>query len=536
MKKRMTFMIIISISSIVIAFYNIFMILIRDFKNEVNTIEIQVERYVEISDSLSKMMTLYGNDFFLQDTSEESKFYPYIQYDARTNSYHLDNINEIEDDSQIGNITGHGKIPTKGKAKDEINLTFQFFQLFQSIHDTLPDTAWIYYVSDSEFIGLYPWIPSTDFSYSDKIKHNAYYSRMLPANNPKRESAWVPLYRDNAGKGLIVTLTSPIYDGQAFKGVVCIDLTSKSIGNLLESSYKGYLIDEVGNVIASSRYEQGEDIIGIGSILPYSREEWELLDSYKDDKLSFIDGNLVYYMSVTNAPWKLIYNIPLYIIILKSVLYASPVIFICLLLIFATVQVKKQKNAEALLTTSLEELTSYQTILENAAHYDFLTKAYNRRGLLLKLEDRIKDNQNLSVPMSFIICDIDRFKKINDTYGHSAGDKILIELTKYLKDYVKGLDVVCRWGGEEFVILLCRCTYQNAIWNAKELRKGVEKLEVMWEGVYIPITMTFGVVEYNYIDSLEECIEKADQALYKGKESGRNRVVGYMDGNTSIYE
>lgn len=535
-KKRMILIITISISSILIAFFNIYTVYINDFRSEVDGIKNQVERYVEISDSLSQLITMYGNDFFLQDESVDSVFYPYLQYDEQTNSYHLDGIERNEHIEGMGNITGYGEIPTHGRVKDEINLAFQLFQLFQSVREVLPDEAWLYYVSNEEFLALYPWISSEEFAYSDKIKTNSYFSWMLPEVNPNRESGWIPLYQDNAGKGLIVTLTSPIYDGDLFKGVVCIDLTSRNLSNLLQSSFKGYLIDEIGNIVASSQEEQSEEIIGISSVLSYSRGDWERIASHIDNKLSVINGEFVIYLSVHNAPWNLIYQVPIWQIVIQSMIYIFPVIVIFLLLIFASIQTIKQKRAEILLQNSLEELTSYQVILENAAHYDSLTKVYNRRGLQFILDDKIKENKNFFTPMSFLICDIDHFKKINDTYGHAAGDKILIELTKYIKNSVKEQDAVCRWGGEEFVIFLYHCAYQNAIKNAEKLRKGVEELEITWEGSKIPFTMTFGVVEYNYSDSLEEMIEKADRALYKGKEAGRNCVVGFINGELIQYK
>jgi diguanylate cyclase (GGDEF)-like protein len=127
-------------------------------------------------------------------------------------------------------------------------------------------------------------------------------------------------------------------------------------------------------------------------------------------------------------------------------------------------------------------------------------------------------------PLSLIICDIDRFKSINDRYGHDCGDKVLKEVGKIfssLRDY----DSVARWGGEEFIVLLPDADQDIAMKVAERLRAGVADALVTLGDAAIPVTMTLGVAQINPGESWQAALARADQALYRGKEGGRNRVM-----------
>ena len=124
---------------------------------------------------------------------------------------------------------------------------------------------------------------------------------------------------------------------------------------------------------------------------------------------------------------------------------------------------------------------------------------------------------------SVILGDIDHFKMINDKYGHKSGDLVLIEVSNVFKKFVRESDLVCRWGGEEFVILLKNCTNEDAYKKAMQLK---DQISLLSNEFGFKISMSFGIS--SILDKpLSKAIEEADQAMYKSKEDGRDRVTVY---------
>ena len=124
-----------------------------------------------------------------------------------------------------------------------------------------------------------------------------------------------------------------------------------------------------------------------------------------------------------------------------------------------------------------------------------------------------------------IMCDIDHFKAVNDTYGHNAGDAVLRHVAAMLESNVRKDDVVYRWGGEEFIILLSDTDLDGAAATAEKVRAAIEASECVFEGTTINVTMSFGCGVIDPAHTAEENIAVADRRLYVAKESGRNRVV-----------
>jgi len=159
--------------------------------------------------------------------------------------------------------------------------------------------------------------------------------------------------------------------------------------------------------------------------------------------------------------------------------------------------------------------------LEFLANYDPLTKALNRASLK-NLFLHIKSNKSYH-PISLIIFDLDHFKRINDTFGHNVGDKVLREVARAVRKNLRRNDIFARWGGEEFVMLLPNTNLEGAKKVAEKLRKAIENLEIP-ELKGERVTASFGVTKVQLDESFAETIHRADIALYKAKNEGRNRV------------
>lgn|GEM_PF-6506827 len=172
-----------------------------------------------------------------------------------------------------------------------------------------------------------------------------------------------------------------------------------------------------------------------------------------------------------------------------------------------------------------KRLDEAQQQLQDLAQTDPLTGCWNRRALmqggamLLALAHRHKR------PLCVIMGDIDRFKSVNDTYGHGAGDVVIREFARTCIDSLRDHDILGRYGGEEFVIVLPDTALERAVAVAERVRKRVESERIETEGATLSITSSFGVAQLNGDDEdLQGLIDRADQALYAAKEGGRNQV------------
>ena len=161
------------------------------------------------------------------------------------------------------------------------------------------------------------------------------------------------------------------------------------------------------------------------------------------------------------------------------------------------------------------------------AERDRLTKVRNRIGFYHDFGVRYGNgiDRRGNAGGSMIMCDIDHFKAVNDTYGHNAGDAVLRHVAAMLESNVRKDDVVYRWGGEEFIILLSDTDLDGAAATAEKVRAAIEASECVFEGTTINVTMSFGCGVIDPAHTAEENIAIADRRLYVAKESGRNRVV-----------
>ncbi len=162
-----------------------------------------------------------------------------------------------------------------------------------------------------------------------------------------------------------------------------------------------------------------------------------------------------------------------------------------------------------------------------AAHTDPLTRIYNKGYLLEALEAEFKRAKALHTDFSLIFFDLDHFKKVNDTYGHDAGDYVLKELTSLIRgSHLRPKDIFARYGGEEFVVLLANTNAKNAAEIAERIRCSVEAHAFIYEGKRLPVTTSLGVAELRAgLESAQTLLKAADKALYEAKSGGRNRVV-----------
>ncbi len=173
------------------------------------------------------------------------------------------------------------------------------------------------------------------------------------------------------------------------------------------------------------------------------------------------------------------------------------------------------------------KLQDLQNQLQILASTDPMTKLYNRRYFLEMSESILDLDKRNEADTSVIILDIDKFKNVNDTYGHKIGDDVIIALSNILQENSRKSDIVSRWGGEEFVILLPNTNTDGAFIISEKIRKIVEDTMInLNDNKILKFTASFGIsqVKYEMDSDIDYAISRADSALYKAKESGRNKV------------
>jgi len=189
---------------------------------------------------------------------------------------------------------------------------------------------------------------------------------------------------------------------------------------------------------------------------------------------------------------------------------------------FKSVQIQMNNEVERA-NSIITELTIQVKELERNSNLDSLTKVFNRRALTTYLNN-LCDKGDIPYNLHLLVLDIDDFKIINDTYGHIAGDKILIFIANMLRRTLRDGDKVFRYGGEEFVIVLNRITPEVCLEITNRILALVRNNRLIYKGESLNVTMSIGATKYFKGDTPDSIIDRADKALYKSKSGGKNQM------------
>jgi diguanylate cyclase (GGDEF)-like protein len=181
------------------------------------------------------------------------------------------------------------------------------------------------------------------------------------------------------------------------------------------------------------------------------------------------------------------------------------------------------------------ELKLIREKLDFLSRIDPLTRLSNRRDILEKLScEKARFDRNFC-PFSVILCDVDRFKSINDKYGHDGGDFVIASIAKIILTSLRKQDYAARWGGEEFLIVLPSSGGKAGKAVAEKLRCEIDNHKFTFNEMTLHVTMSFGAIEFNaQLHSIDQAISLADKALYEGKRKGRNYVILWEKDNMEI--
>ncbi len=185
-------------------------------------------------------------------------------------------------------------------------------------------------------------------------------------------------------------------------------------------------------------------------------------------------------------------------------------------------------NAE--LKTKLRAITKLEKEVRELAIHDALTGLFNRHYLSERLPAEYNRAERHGHTIAFLLMDMDHFKEINDTYGHQAGDQALREVAKLILSHIRKSDIACRYGGEEFMLILPETDAQDALRKAEDLREEISGTQMEFHGRNFRITVSIGIAIYpDHGVNNDQILSRADESLYQAKKSGRNKVILYSD-------
>jgi diguanylate cyclase (GGDEF)-like protein len=177
-----------------------------------------------------------------------------------------------------------------------------------------------------------------------------------------------------------------------------------------------------------------------------------------------------------------------------------------------------------LMVAGVYGVTELLTGLRSRANTDELTGLLNRRAVLQTVHSEIERARRTQHSIAFLMYDLDHFKDVNDRFGHQAGDQVLQKVARTIKAILRESDIVCRWGGEEFLVVVKGAAPDHGAPLAEKIRRAVEGEDFSYRKTQIRITISLGIAGARTGESTDRLIARADKALYRAKETGRNRV------------
>ena len=372
----------------------------------------------------------------------------------------------------------------------------------------------------------------TSFFVSEKTRNYYHADGILKKVDPKNESdKWyfrvqsmksgyeINVDPDMANnEAMTVFINYRVYDYENnFIGAAGVGLAVTAVKSLLKKYQKNYdrnvyFIDDTGDIRLNGS-NMLNSVGNISQIKGLSGHADEIL-SKKNTYFTYKKGEKTIHLNTRYIP-----ELKLFLFVEKAEEKSIGKIFNTLLANFA---VSAVITIIILIFLNLT-ISSFQSRLKTMASIDGLTGIYNRNAFDIIMNQVIKGAQRKDPDLSIIFFDIDHFKKINDEFGHVAGDLVIKNIVTLTKDIIRESDTFCRWGGEEFLILLKDCSIDDAFLICEKIRKAVFNTPVIYKGEKIFTSVSLGVAHYRSDEDQISLLSRVDKLLYLAKQNGRNR-------------
>lgn len=437
-----------------------------------------------------------------QNTVDTDALLPFIQHYPELNVYTLELgrvLGKVEDLSYgTLSVMDDVSLETLANNKDLDVVKHLIPQMGSIVLE--PAIEWVYIISTDKFVYLAPRVGVEQFHVSDSVYASAMWASMNEQNNPQRESKLFAPYYDAAGQGIMLTISSPLYDNEdVFRGVIAMDVSVRSIIEMLSiglDTGQSVIIDEEDNVVN----DKGE----IFTLKDFTRKLVSDLDAnFHEDEEGYqithtlLDEELYISHSFTHSELNQ-----------KALLNSLPT-WGAWLVVYVLI-----------LTAYFNHRAAVKN--HNLMIKDSLTGILNRRGLTLELEAVLEHLESAGRHYAVMIADIDFFKRVNDQYGHDVGDVVIQTAAKQLQESLRDGSILSRWGGEEFLVVVPNVEQSAAEQIAERLRLNIEATS--FPQLDSAVTISIGVTVESKSKAFNDAIKRADSALYQAKEGGRNQV------------
>ncbi len=402
----------------------------------------------------------------------------------------------------IGNITGLdvSKI-TDPDIIAEMDMALSLTSIFRTVIERDPETPWIYYTSENGFMYLFPRVGTDDFFYSEKIQNMDFVTYARPEQNPERRVVWTPLYLDEAGKGYMVTLSTPVYAGDRYMGAISLDISVSRLNWLINRYHvphsKVFLFASDGTLIVK---EDEPPFVPDFTALDESKFSYEQ------------DSTFLSYTKLEDPDWFLAVYASKSEMILQAFLKSLPFLLIAAFLIISIV--------------ILNQLFHAYRRVETLSTEDPLTGLWNRRVFDQVLNEELSRAERKQTKFALIFFDVDWFKFLNDMNGHQEGDRVLREISQSVRSVMqRNTDKVFRVGGEEFAVIVLSETDAQLMEIMEMIRHSVAGLGITHpreKNSVVTISLGGVVVDGACEPTFDEAYTHADTALYDAKASGKN--------------
>lgn len=355
----------------------------------------------------------------------------------------------------------------------------------------------VYYLSASHFIYHLPAVAPRDFHFSNELYGKPYWTASLPARNADGAQVVSSLHAETGSPGRVITLASPVSVNKRFLGLVALDLGQDVLRGLVArdgTAGEAVLVDRSGRIVArEGRFGLHET----WPLPPQGERHWRDDEGTEWQVAPLAGGQLVMLQRLSTVG------------LLNAAARSSVPVGLLFVL-------------TALVVILMLRLRAAMAELAQQVRRDPLTHALNRRGLYEDAEVIRALARRSRKPLAVVMFDLDFFKKVNDLHGHERGDKVLCALVRGLQKQARDYDVICRWGGEEFVALLLLEAPGDAIPVAERLR-GVAANACLREALTL-VTISGGMAMWQDGEKLDAAIGRADDCLYAAKQGGRDRL------------
>ncbi len=497
-------------------------------ERELNQSAIRIEESLEIIKNFAVDMQNIGETYFAYDDPKIDKNLGVLEFSNNLTFSTSQRLMEL-------NRRFFGRGTEESVKRDEyyINVAYVYDRFFRDFSMAFSDIISVNYYGRHNFLYSYSNL-GTDYLanlryYPEKNKSEKIIEEM---GNSKSVN-WSSIDNVNSENQGHLLLSTPVYNHNRVEGLVSINYNLGSIENILKNNFfKTYLIDKEGNIIASNDMnvtnDDGFEKITDEKFFGFRKGNDILKFAFNGTSNSALMLSTDYYKfsDTIMGEYALFLFVPVYSYFIGILLSLTSVFIIGKIIFWLDETYSLRKLVRIELKQKYNEVSRLKDELEKVATTDYLTKLYNRRYLLEKIEkERLENRENDDANFVLLMIDIDHFKNVNDTYGHNVGDEILKSVANTISNNVRKNDYVSRWGGEEMLIVLVNASLRDGQRVAEKVRKKVSEVVNKVDFEEISVTISIGVNLISMTENFDKGLIGADDALYEAKSTGRNKVV-----------